>query len=246
MVRSLVALSLALLFAVPARADIFDDFKANVAGQSKTAFEAMAKDMGGLIGATDFQDARVPKLGGFDVSVRASLQMKPDDKNAILRSAGVDSFGLPMLRAEAGLPLGFSVFARGVGYQGASLIGGGVRYQVYKSGIVLAIPNVSVSAGYDKFSHDVLDVTHTGASAMASWNIPIIKPFLGFGLDRAKITNKTGVPGTVGEASATGSRMTVGASITPFPLAYIMGSYTILHGQTAANLGLGLRFGGIL
>ena len=43
-----------------------------------------------------------------------------------------------------------------------------------------------------------------------------------------------------------GTRLTVGASITPFPLTYVFGAYTVAHGQGMAQAGLGMRFGGVL
>jgi len=241
----IAAAALALGVASGARANPYEDFKNQV---SATLIEPFAKDLGGIIGSTDFHSARVPGVPGFDVGVAASVQFEPAAENLALKNAGVEEFGLPMVRAEAGLPFGFSVFLRGIGGGGASLVGGGARYQIYKSGLLLAIPDVAVTAGYDKLGHDVMDVTHFGGSVQASWNIPIIKPFVGVGFDSTKVEVKQAVAvGVAGlEATGKGSRMTVGATLTLIPFTYLFGSYSILHGESSAQGGLGVRFGGIL
>lgn len=234
------------LAAVPCRSNPFDDFRAEAGARFAVAGTAFAKDFGGLIGAADFHSARLPKLGGFDVGVSAAAQAEPSTDNTILRAAGVKAFGVPVVRAEAGLPFGFSVFARGVGFQGATLVGGGARYQVYKSGLVVAIPDVAVTLGYDVLNHSVLEISHVGGSVQASFNIPVVKPFVGVGYDSTEVKAKQ--PAAIAGAKATGrgERLTLGASLTPFPFTYLFGAYNLLHGESSVSLGLGVRFGGLL
>jgi len=245
MSKILVAVGLLFGLCSSGHADPYADFRANVA---ESALKPFAKDFGGLIGASDFHSAKVPKLGGFDIGVSATIQSKPTAENIALTNAGVKAFGIPLVRVEVGLPMGFSVFARGISATGASLFGGGARYQVYKSGLLIAVPDVAVTIGYDALSHDVLKLTHLGFSAQASWNIPIIKPFVGLGFDSTTVEVKQALTtALVGiSAKGTGVRITAGASLTLIPFTYLYGAYSMLHGQTAVSLGLGVRFGGIL
>jgi hypothetical protein len=244
--NALFAVLLAAAASAPAQASPFDDLITNLA---QSTLKPFAQDFGGLIGATDFHSARVPKLGGFDVGLVGAVQSQPSTDNVALNAAGVDAFGLPLLRVEAGLPLGFSVFARGIGVQSASIIGGGVRYQLYRSGLVMAIPDVAVSAAYDKLTHDNVSLGHFGASVQASFNIPIVKPFAGVGFDTTKATVETNAgPVNLQGVSATGSgaRFTLGASVTPFPFTYLQAAYQNLHGESGFSFGLGVRFGGLI
>jgi hypothetical protein len=238
---TVVALALA---AVSVRANPYDDFAIATNGDIK----GFARDMGGLIGVSDFHSADLPSLGGFDIGAGAAVQSKPDSSDGALTKAGVKAFGLPLARVEAGLPFGASVFLRGVGYDGNQLLGGGARYQLYKSGLLIAIPNVAVTAGYDSLSQDVFKLTHMGASVQASWDIPIVHPFIGVGYDSTKVTIKENVvPSLVGDNdTGTGTRETVGVSLTLIPFTYIYGAYSLMHGVSSGEAGLGIKFGGIL
>jgi len=228
--------------AAPAAANPIQDFK-NQATQG--VLKPFARDFGGLLGASDFHSARVSGLGGFDVGILGSVQFKPSRDNVALKNTGVQAFGVPLLRVEAGLPLRLGVFLRGVSAYGATLIGGGVRYQIYKSGLIMAIPDIAVTVGYDTLRHSILDLNHLGGSIQASFNIPVIKPFAGFGYDSTQI--KVAEPAALAglKATATGTRLTLGVSMTPFPFSYIFGAYSLMHGESGAQFGVGARFGGL-
>lgn len=243
--NKLLALTLILGLAPAASANPFEDFKNQT---QNGVLKPFAKDFGALIGASDFHSGKVPKLGGFDVGVYAGIQAKPDDDNLVLKNAGVKAFGLPLARAEVGLPLGFSVFARGVGAQGASLIGGGVRYGVLRPGTLNPMPNVAVSVAYDKLKHDILDLKHFSASVSASYKLPIVEPFIGFGYDSTKITVSAAQNPLLTElsATATGTRLTGGVNLTLLPFTYFYGAATLANGNVVYTLGLGARFGGLI
>lgn len=247
MKRVLLALACTALAAVPLRANPFEDFRNNAVQSVLVPF---ARDLGGLFGASDFHSARVPGLAGFDIGLVTAIQFEPSDGNLALKNAGVQAFGLPLLIAEAGLPFGLGVFLRGLPIQGATIFGGGVRYQIHKSGLMIAIPDISVTVGYDKLTHDVLDLSHLGGSVQASFNLPIVKPFVGLGYDSTEIKVKTTTGAAAILAGSTakgkGSRLTVGANLTLIPFTYLFGSYSLLHGESGAQVGLGVRFGGVL
>ena len=140
---------------------------------------------------------------------------------------------------------------RGVAASGVSLVGGGARYQVYDSGLIIAIPDVAVTVGYDKLSHDVIGLKHFGASVQASFNIPILKPFIGFGFDNTTLELKQATDPVLTallplEGKKSGTRLTIGANLTLIPFTYLYGAYHRINGQGGASFGLGVRFGGIL
>jgi len=247
MLKTLLALLATVwLFPSTARAvNPFDQFLTNLAQDRLAPF---ALDVGGLLGAADFHSARTLAFPGFDVGLVGSVQSKPEADDQIMNLAGVKGFGLPMLQASVGLPvIPLNLSVRGLSAGGAKFVGGGLRFGVYKSGLIMAIPDVSVNLNYDVMSHDVFKLGHMSAGVQASFNIPIVKPFVGIGFDRTKVEVNSPLSLLNGvSAKASGTRAQVGATISPLPFVYIYGAYNLLHGQTGYSFGLGAKFGGIL
>lgn len=245
MKKLILSLCLLPLLAAGAKADPFEDFKAEIQAQGEALLKPFAADLGGLIGANDFNSGRSLGFPGFEAGVAASVQAKPSPENRLLRDAGVDAFGVAMLHGGAALPLvGADVMVRATGYSGFSIIGGGLRYGVLKSGTVTKfIPDVSVAAYYDVITYDYFKGTHMSLDASASFDIPVIKPYVGVGIDRTNLEIKNvsaALNGT--DATISKPRYTVGVRLSPLPLLYVYGAYNILHGQTGYSLGAGAKF----
>ena len=81
--RLLLTLVFAALAAGTARANPFDDFQGAVQGD----IQSFARDFGGMIGASDAHNAKMPSLGGFDVGVGATVVKPSTDYSAPLQSA---------------------------------------------------------------------------------------------------------------------------------------------------------------
>ncbi len=245
MKKLMLSVCLLPLLAAGAKADPFSDFKKIT---TDAYIKPFAADLGGLIGANDFNSGRSIGFPGFEAGIDAAIQAKPSSDNRILRDAKVNAFGLPMAHAGAALPLvGADVMVRGVGYSGFSIIGGGLRVPVLKSGTLTKfIPDVSVSAYYDVINYDYFKGTHLSLDAAASFDIPVIKPYVGVGLDRTRLEVKglsgasAALNGTAGTISK--PRYTIGVRLSPMPLLYVYGAYNILHGQTGYSVGAGLKF----
>ncbi len=224
------------------KADPFSDFKL----LARDAYlKPFAADLGGVIGANDFNSGRAIGFPGFEAGLAATLQAKPSTENRILRGADVKTFGAVLAHAGVALPLiGADLMVRGVGYSGFSIIGGGLRCPVLKSGTLTKfIPDVSVSAYYDVINYDYFKGTHMSMDATASFDIPVVKPFAGVGIDRTKIEIKNvsaALNGTSGSISK--PRYTLGVRLSPMPLLYVYGAYNILHGQTGYSMGAGVKF----
>ena len=242
MKKILTALCLLPVLAAGAKADPFSDFKKYA---SDAYIKPFAADLGGLIGANDFRSGRTLGFPGFEAGLAAAVQAKPSPENRILKLAKVDAFGVAMAHGGAALPLiGADVMVRATGYSGFSIIGGGLRKDVLKSGTLTKfIPDVSVAAYYDVINYDYFKGSHMSLDASASFDIPVIKPFVGVGLDRTKLEIKNVSP-LLNGASGTISkpRYTLGVRLSPMPLLYVYGAYNILHGQTAYSAGAGVKF----
>ncbi|MEA3307647.1 MAG: DUF6588 family protein [Elusimicrobiota bacterium] len=248
MKKSLKMMSIAvfslIIFTNGAWADPFEDFKADLIARAGAQLKPFAKDLGGLIGGADFSSGRTLSFPGFEVGLNTVIQFKPDSDNLLLKDADVDAFGLPTVQVSAAIPtIGVDACVRGLSVSGLSIVGGGLKYGVYKSGIAKFIPDVSVSAFYDTVKYDYFKGNHYSFDVAASFDIPVIKPYIGFGYDKTKLETKNIGSGLDGiEAKASGTRMSIGAKVTPFPFTYLYGAYSMLHGNTGAQMGLGIKF----
>ena len=222
----------------------FEDFKTEIQLQGKTLLKPFVEDLGGLIGGADFNSGRTLGFPGFDVGIGMVAQFKPNSKNLLLKNAGVDAFGIPFVQVSGAIPtIGVDAVVRGISVSGFSIVGGGVRYGVYKSGVAKFIPDVMVSAFYDTIKYDYFKGNHYSFDVSASFDLPIIKPFVGLGYDKTNLEIKNVDPVLDGVDASTGeTRMTIGAKMIPFPFTYLYGAYSMLHGNAGAQLGLGIKF----
>ena len=243
------SIGLAALFAVSLSnrvlADTFDPldgFKANLADGYVKPFAA---DLGGLIGGADFSSGRTIGFPGFDAGAVGMIQTRPGKDNRILKNAKVKAFGLGLLQGSVALPfLGADAAVRGVSYSNLSIIGGGLRCPIFRSGTLTKfIPDVSVSAFFDVVNFKYFTARHMSADVAASFDLPFIKPFAGIGYDRTLVEIK-GVSAEFNgmDAIASEPRYTGGIRLVPFPMLYVFGAYTLLHDQHGFNFGAGARF----
>ena len=241
MKRSL-AFAFLLLSSSLAGATPYMDFETQV---RDGLIKPFALDLGGLFGSLGFYTGRSLGMPGFEFGGTAEFQTKPDKNDLVMRNAGVRGFGLPAAYAAVGLPLKFDLAAHGMKAQGVSLVGGGLRYCAFKTGLATKfLPSVGFSAFGDRVTHEDFTADHVGLNAQASWDLPFVDPWVGAGLDstRVKVRNAT-FPGVSGlSASATGSRFAAGLEVTPFPFLRIDAAYLVLHGVPGGRISAGVKF----
>ena len=240
--RTLALLAAVLLAAPALRAAPLDDFQTRVRADLIKPF---ALDLGGVIGGASAHTGRTLGMPGFWVGVVGAVQTHPDKDDRILNNAGVKAFGLPMLEAGVGLPLNIDVIAHGVRAYGVSLFGAGVRWGVYKTGLVTTfLPNLAIEAFGDKANHKDFNATHGSLNAVATWDLPIVKPFFLAGGDITKVTVGSAVtPGVAGMSeTARGTRFAAGVDLHPFPFASVRADYTLRHGIPGFDFGIGAQF----
>ncbi|MBI4345367.1 MAG: hypothetical protein HY553_00825 [Elusimicrobia bacterium] len=232
---------LLLLLAVPASATPWGDVQNRATAANLKPF---ALDLGGLLGGAAFHTGRSLGFPGFDVDVMFLTQFKPDRDNAILQNAAPKGFGLPLVQASVGLPFKIDVIGHGMTGQGAKVFGGGLRWGIIRSGPIVRIPSLAVSAFADKVTHTHFSAEHYSVNASASWQLPIIHPYAGVGYDVTKVKlGASTVPGLAGSSAwARGTRLTGGVDISPIPFFHVFAAYSLRHGQSGADLGLGFRF----
>lgn len=235
-------ISLLLFLSLDIFAGPFDDFKQYF---QQNYFKAFVKDFGGVLGANDFSSGRALGFPGFDIGFNLAIQKEPSSNNRILKDADVKSFGIPIIHASVGLPFtGLDVILRGFSYSNLKIIGAGLRYNIFKSGMFTKfMPDLSSVVYYDKIDFNYFKGNHLSFNIVASWDIPVIKPFIGAGIDKTKLETKNlgfGLDGI--DETSTKTRYTMGLRFCPLPLVYVYGAYSIIHSETGYNLGLGVRF----
>ena len=205
----------------------------------------LALDLGGLLGSASQHSGRTLGFPGFWAGVIGVTQFKPDANDHVLRDSNVKFFGFPILEVGVGLPFNVDLIVHGITGGGWKAYGAGVRYGVYQTGLIdTFLPNVSVSAFGDRVNQNYFNLNHGSLNATATWNLPIVKPFLIAGLDVTSLkVGAATTPGVAGmSATATGSRFSVGADLTPFPFLNLRGAYTLRHGMPGADMSLGVKF----
>ena len=231
-----------ILIASSAHADPFADFQNRVQSDYVKPF---ALDLGGVLGGASAHTGRALGMPGFWAGVVAAVQTRPDRDDRVLRDAGVKAFGVPLIEAGVGLPFKIDVIVHGAASHGLSIYGGGLRYGLYRTELLDSfMPNVSISAFGDKVNHAYFNATHGAMNAVATWNLPIVKPFFlaGFDVTEVKVGAAT-APGVAGtKATARGSRFSAGVDVHPLPLISLRGAYTLRHGLPGFDLGLGVQF----
>ena len=241
--KTLCAVAVSLLILAPSlRADPLADFQSRARAELIKPF---ALDLGGLLGSASAHTGRTIGFPGFWAGVVGSVQTRPDKNNMILRNAGVTAFGLPMAEVGVGLPFKVDVIVHGAKAYGATILGGGLRYGLYRTELLTSfLPNVSVSAFGNKFNHKYFSATHGAFNAAATWDLPIVKPFFLAGFDVTKVTvGSAATPGVTGlSETARGSRFSAGAELSPLPFIRLRGAYTLRHGLPGFDFGLGAAF----
>lgn len=242
-------ISLLVLFGAGGRGFAADQFGGFKQYATRDALKPFTRDLGGVLGSATFHSGRSLGFPGFDVGAHGGMQFKPSRDNAILRGAGVRAFGLPWVQAEIGMPFAIDGFIRGISYQGLTIAGGGLRYSLLKvSDKPWALQALLSGVGHS-VSHADFSASHLGINLVLSWGVPLVIPYVGAGVDRARLAvRRADVAGTTDptligtEVLTAESRFTCGATVKPYPFTYLQGAFTLAHGQPGLDIGLGIRF----
>ncbi len=241
-IQAIIACVAASAFA----ANPFDEFKGQLSGQTETIIQTrldnFTKDVGYLMGGGAFHQGKALGFPGFDVGVRF-VAKNTDKDNTIIKAAGLDTIGLPIIQAEIGLPAKIDIFGRVMSYTDASMVGGGIRYGIIKGSLPVMpsisiqgmVNNLTVSAGANKFTASCMSV-----DAMASFNIPIVDPYIGVGMDQTEVKADSSITDLKGKATT--SRVEAGINLTLFPFTYAQLGGVLINGEIGYTAGLGVKF----
>ncbi len=224
--------------------ELKNNFQANL---TPSALDALAQDIGAMVGGSSFHQGK--PLGfplGFDVGVHASV-VEIQDEDVILRD-DESYWGAGFGQVEVGLPARLGVIGRVGSLGDGTIYGGGLRYGLLDSSLP-GIPKISLLALYDKMDHDFFDMTHTSINAVLSFDLPVIRPYLGGGWDNTKLDLTdaafSSVPASVDrslEGSSDGYRAEAGVNLSLIPFTYLSLGAGLANGGALYHVGLGLFF----
>ena len=241
--RRLLAAALAVLCAAPAGA-VVAEFGGFAQYSNSASLKPFTRDLGGLLGSATFSSGRSLGFSGFDVGPSVAAQFYPSKGDTILLNNGVKGFGLPWVHADIGLPFKIDGFIHGISYDGLTVAGGGLRYGLYAPSDKPWTPQVLASLSGDSVVHQDFSASHFSGDLVASMGNARVTPYIGAGFDRtrleAHVSNDVALEGT--SATTWESRFTAGVRVKPFQFTYIDAAFNYLHGQAAAEAGLGVRF----
>lgn len=242
--RAILAAACLILLGLPVHASS-DQYGGFEQYADEGSLKPFARDLGGILGAATFHSGRSLGFSGFDVGARFGGQFYPSKGDQILRKKGVRLFGLPWVQAEIGLPFKLDGFIRGISYQGLTISGGGVRWGIYSASDKPWAPQILASAVGHSVVHRAFSASHFGANLVCSAGTPLLAPFVGAGFDRTRLVVRASTldPALNGRAVTTfEGRYTAGMRLNIFQFTYLSLAYTLAHGQSGAEAGLGVRF----
>jgi opacity protein-like surface antigen len=231
-------------------ANPFDEFRNQLTGATVAVaqknLDNFTKDLGGLMGGAAFHQGKTCGIPGFDVSLRASSKKISDD-DAIVKAAGVDNAILPLLQAEIGLPANIDLIGRYSAYADSTLIGGGLRYGIINNAFP-GLPSLSVQALYHALNvaagDNKLSATSYNIMAMASFNLPVVDPYVGIGMDSTTVEPNASIslPKSGMKGNASTVRIEAGVNLGLLPFTYLQLGGTLIGSDIGYTAGLGVKF----
>jgi hypothetical protein len=215
----------------------YSNFK-NITSKDAKYFAA---DIGGLAGSGVSYTARSLGFSGFDVSFKTAYQIKPSKDNKVMDKDR--SFGLNMTQVEIGMPYRIDTFIRGGFGDKIALVGGGMKYGLWKIKDDLYFVNGDLVLNTNMINNPDFYLIQYGAQIFFSMNCGAVRPYLGFGFDSSKLNIQNANDSSLIDKEYTNfkERATLGLRLKMkwFNLAT---AYNYLHGENGVEGSLGIRF----
>lgn len=219
-------------------ANPFEKFAENLA---QAPLDSLAKDLGAVIGGGSFHSGKTLGFPGFDISARVAGKTVNND-NTIVKDSGNSSIMWPAAQIELGLPFNIDLLGRYMIIQDASMTGIGIRSCLYKSTLP-GIPSLSIQGMSSSLNCNVTDNKFTSttlsAAAIMSFNIPVIDPYIGVGIDQTELKPDSTLSTLKGTAS--GTRIEGGINLSLFPLTYFQIGFGMVNSDLTYTAAFGIK-----
>ncbi len=254
----LLVLPLFTVSQVAAQDNFYDEFKQYAEDEIQEVGKPIVQAFGMAVGGGLYHTAKTHGVMGFDLGVRTMIVLIPEGKSAIMDSADISFFPVPVVQASVGLPMDFEVMLRGFSVtfedENISLFGAGLKKNFKPMLPVPGLPQLSAMIAFHKFkAGDVIDSQHWSFDLMASKGFVFITPYIGVGVDVTRMTfaytyvyddptlghQEVPVESTV---KASSGRLTLGFNLSPLPFVKLFADYNIgKYSQVTAGLAVSIR-----
>lgn len=217
--------------------EISDNFSSAIGLQGENALDALAKDLGAIVGAGSFHQGKA--LGwfpiGFDIGVHVPV-VGIKDENIILTDNGTTIDAI-WGQAELGLPKRFNLIGRYGTIMDGDMTGIGLRYGIVNPPLP-NMPGFSLTGLYSKVDHPLFDLNTISVNLSMSFDVPFFAPYIGAGYDKSKLKSGS----TVFDGEAEGYRAEGGVNVSPLPFTYVTLGLGLANGEKLYHLGAGTKF----
>jgi len=240
------------------------DFDQLIHQLTDSPMKALTKDIGSVLAGNMFHSGKnigtfaigIPR---FEIGVAVAGALKPNKGNIILNqgsgAAGTKKdqmFGIPFVQVGLGLPFNLDVIVRGAPkYQNITLLGGAVKYCIFKKSFAVTSFGLSAMYSYNKLEYSTFKANVSSLAGIFSVKVPMVEPYIGFAIDNTKLETQfspkqlqdAGVAATATlQAKTSEPRLVAGLTFSMIPFTYINVAGTKLNDHYGVDAGLGLKF----
>ncbi len=159
--------------------------------QAQKYLNNLSSDLGNIMTGGSFSAAAAFGVSGIDVHLKINYNKI---SNEIMEAEGINELYVPMLTGGIRLSDQLDILAKYAYLQDANIYGGGLRLLVFE-GRDFVIPSISVHGMYTLIKADdgenKLEGNNLGLGAVATFNLPIVTPYVGVGWDKTKANPKS-------------------------------------------------------
>lgn len=168
--------------------------------QAQNYLDNLASDLGNIMTGGSFSASAALGVSGIDVHLKINYNKIT---NEIMEAEMINELYVPMLTGGIRLSEQLDILAKYGYVEDANIYGGGLRCLVFE-GRDLVIPSISIHGMYTIMKVDdgnnKLDGNNLGLGAVATFNLPVVTPYVGLGWDKTiakpKSSNKEGLEGS--------------------------------------------------
>ena len=208
--------------------------------QAQKYLNNLASDLGNIMTGGSFSASAVLGVSGIDLHLKINYNKIT---NEIMEAEGINELYVPMLTGGIRLSEKLDILAKYGYLENSNIYGGGLRYLVFE-GRDLIIPSISVHGMYTLINADdgenKLDGNNLGLGAVATFNLPIVTPYVGIGWDKTTANPKSSNRQNL-EGSYEGFGYYAGVSISAIVINGTVG-ISVYDGYVSYTFGLSSAF----
>jgi len=159
--------------------------------QAQRYLDNLASDLGNVMTGGSFGASASLGLSNIDLNLKVNYNKV---SNEIMKAENTTELYVPMFTAAVGLPYDLEILAKYGYMQDTNIYGAGLRYLILEDKDLI-IPAVTIQGMYTmlnaKDGENKVDGNNLGFGAVATFNLPVVTPYIGVGWDMTKVNPKS-------------------------------------------------------